>query len=279
MNISILKKEISNTLEALAEQTEVILSHEGRIPQIEMDIAMGNIRKLYEDYYTLDKENRAGKHLASEQKLKPEKQEIKKEEHAVPHKEKASEVPEEKTPKTDPQENKPEPTRERTPPPVTEKKKIAAETEEREKPEEPEAKAPLAEKEQPAPKPKPEKAAPVEKSKDPVRTADLFAENNATLADKFRDEGDASLGARMQKNKITDLKDAIGINEKFLFINDLFDGNMQDYNNAVENINSMGTLEQAKSVISNLGEKYKWDVKPDAVNHFMSYVERRFSDV
>ncbi|MDZ7742619.1 MAG: hypothetical protein U5Q03_12925 [Bacteroidota bacterium] len=81
----------------------------------------------------------------------------------------------------------------------------------------------------------------------------------------------------MQQNKIKDLKDAIGINEKFLFINDLFDGNMQDYNNAIENINSMGTMEQADSVINKLKEKYNWKVKPDAVNHFMSYVERRFS--
>ncbi|MDZ7742618.1 MAG: hypothetical protein U5Q03_12920 [Bacteroidota bacterium] len=58
MNKRILKKEISNILEALHEQAEIILSHEGRIPQIEMDIAMGNIRKLYEDFYLLDKENR-----------------------------------------------------------------------------------------------------------------------------------------------------------------------------------------------------------------------------
>ncbi len=291
MNNSILKKEISNTLEALHEQTEIILSHQGRIPQIELDIAMGNIRKLYEDFHLLDKENNQEKPAVK--KDDPPSADEKKEETAL--KPEAEKLETEKTSESiqavenepmrksgEEELEKPEPTPQREQPkPVPETKKIEAE-----KPEPEPAPEPRPEPADPSPSPadktnepqareKPER--PAKREKETLRTADLFADNN-TLADKFRNEKDGSLGARMQNNKIKDLKDAIGINEKFLFINDLFDGNMQDYNNAVENINSMGTMEQARSVISNLKTKYKWDVKPDAVNHFMSYVERRFSN-
>jgi len=50
---------------------------------------------------------------------------------------------------------------------------------------------------------------------------------------------DRSIGARMQQHPISNIKEAIGVNEKFLFINELFNGNIQAYNEAIASLNNM----------------------------------------
>lgn len=55
---NIQKQEISTILELIVEQSETILSYsDGQIPQIELDIALENIRKLYNNFTILDKIN------------------------------------------------------------------------------------------------------------------------------------------------------------------------------------------------------------------------------
>ena len=56
-----------------------------------------------------------------------------------------------------------------------------------------------------------------------------------------------------------DLKDAIGINEKFLFINELFDGNLQDYSEALNKLNAFENLQSAENIFSvDLVTRYSW---------------------
>ncbi|MBE0640698.1 MAG: hypothetical protein IH599_01600, partial [Bacteroidales bacterium] len=50
-------EEIAFLLEAIVEQTETIGRHGGKIPQIELDLVKENLRKLYEAYHRLDKDN------------------------------------------------------------------------------------------------------------------------------------------------------------------------------------------------------------------------------
>jgi hypothetical protein len=76
---------------------------------------------------------------------------------------------------------------------------------------------------------------------------------------------------------VTDLKAAIGINEKFLFINKLFDGNSTEYNLAIERINNSGSLSAAGQIIDGeLLPKYNWEKASAPVKEFMELVERRF---
>ena len=52
-----IKEEIKNILEVLNEQFAIIDEHQKRIPQIELDIVMANIRHFYELFYELNKLN------------------------------------------------------------------------------------------------------------------------------------------------------------------------------------------------------------------------------
>ena len=117
--------------------------------------------------------------------------------------------------------------------------------------------------------------------------ATLF-EDSPTLADNFEDEvslhehiaGKSSgqtVSEHHHRKPVHDLKAAIGINEKFLFINQLFDGNLHDYSEAVEKLNAMKDLATAKQFVSaELSNRFNWEHSNDHVKNFMELVERRF---
>ena len=86
-----------------------------------------------------------------------------------------------------------------------------------------------------------------------------------------------SVAENLQHNKIADLKAAIGINEKFQFINELFQGNMKEYNVAIDQFNSFSSFSEADSYLTNLKELYKWDSENTFVANFKELLQRRFS--
>jgi hypothetical protein len=91
------------------------------------------------------------------------------------------------------------------------------------------------------------------------------AENTPTskiLADLYRENGDNSLAAKMQHNKISDLKTAIGINEKFLFINEIFKGETGAYIKAIDDFNAMTHYHEALAYLDQVRQEN--DVKNEA---------------
>ncbi|MFI5163806.1 MAG: hypothetical protein ACHQHP_01005 [Bacteroidia bacterium] len=85
-----------------------------------------------------------------------------------------------------------------------------------------------------------------------------------------------SVSEKLQHKKISDLKAAIGINEKFQFINELFEGNMKEYNVAIDQINNFSSHPEAESYLANLREVYKWNEENPIAANFLELVERRF---
>lgn len=107
--------------------------------------------------------------------------------------------------------------------------------------------------------------------------ADRFAEAT-TLHDVLsKKQSSSSVAGAMQAKPITDLKAAIGINEKFHFVNKLFAGNMQQYHDTVERINKMADARNDKSkVIRSLLEEFSWSKQDVHAALFIELVERRF---
>jgi len=85
-----------------------------------------------------------------------------------------------------------------------------------------------------------------------------------------------SVADKIQKqSKVENLKDAIGINEKFFFINELFDGNLNEYNEAIESLNTINSMDESVSLLENLSNKYNWQSNADAVEQLKQFVERK----
>jgi hypothetical protein len=101
-------------------------------------------------------------------------------------------------------------------------------------------------------------------------------ENAPTISDKLEQSVDNSIAARMQRKPVSDLISAIDINDKFLFLNELFGGSMDKYNKSIRSLNSFSTLLGAKTYMSELQIEFQWDCNSDAYKKLADLVERRF---
>ena len=109
-----------------------------------------------------------------------------------------------------------------------------------------------------------------------IRVYRIVRENIPTLGDMLEQSEDKSLAARLQRKPVSDLISAIGINDKFLFLNELFGGSMEKYNKSIRSLNSFSTLLGAKTYMSELQIEFQWDCNSDAYKKLSDLVERRF---
>jgi hypothetical protein len=88
------------------------------------------------------------------------------------------------------------------------------------------------------------------------------------------------LSDRLQETPIKDLKKAIGINDRFLFIQELFKGDESMYERSLKTINGFSIYPEAEYWIRReLKTKLGWDDKNEAVQLFNHLVKRRFSSI
>ncbi len=106
---------------------------------------------------------------------------------------------------------------------------------------------------------------------------EVIAVNEESLNEKLRVER-IELGAKLKDAPIRDLKKAIGINDRYLFINELFRGDETMYERSIKTINSFSILPEAEYWIQReLKLKVGWNEDSEAVQHFDQLVRRRFS--
>jgi len=80
------------------------------------------------------------------------------------------------------------------------------------------------------------------------------------------------------KAPIADLKQAISLNEKLLFIKDLFSGYNLAYSEAIDIVNKMNSFEAADGFLqNNYAAKNNWANKQATVDQFYELLNRRFS--
>ncbi|KQS35969.1 hypothetical protein [Pedobacter sp. Leaf194] len=80
------------------------------------------------------------------------------------------------------------------------------------------------------------------------------------------------------KAPIADLKQAINVNEKLLFIKDLFNGYNLAYSEALDIVNKMPNFESADTFLqNNYAVKNNWGAKQSTVDQFYELLNRRFS--
>lgn len=87
---------------------------------------------------------------------------------------------------------------------------------------------------------------------------------------------DNSLAAKLQRTPISDIRTAIGINDKMMIINDLFGGSFERYSKSLNALNEFPTLSGAKVYMSELQIELQWDTESHAYKLLNDLVERRF---
>jgi hypothetical protein len=105
----------------------------------------------------------------------------------------------------------------------------------------------------------------------PTNTVSLPTEINATVTT-------TELQEKLALEPIKDLKAAIGINDKFQFIEALFGGDEKAFEQAIKTINGYKILAEAQFWIkSNVRTQYQWEDQSEVVKAFDLLVKRRFA--
>ena len=98
------------------------------------------------------------------------------------------------------------------------------------------------------------------------------------LAETLRSSAAPASLAERAGPKVETLREAISINQRFSFINELFNGENMDYHAAIQHLDSLPTAEQARTyVTSDLSQRYDWSRKDEHVNKLLKLIERKFA--
>lgn len=106
---------------------------------------------------------------------------------------------------------------------------------------------------------------------------ELIAESNESLNDKLRQEK-KELSHVLKDSPVKDLRKAIGVNDRFTFVQELFRGDEAMYERTIKTINGFNILQEAEYWINReLKVKIGWNDNNEVVQHFYQLVRRRFS--
>jgi len=86
----------------------------------------------------------------------------------------------------------------------------------------------------------------------------------------------AKVPMSLEKLPIPKLMDALSLNDRYLYANELFNKDMAAFNELVKSIDNSNVLNEAKVLISTIESELNWDEENTHVISFLTLVERRF---
>lgn len=123
-------------------------------------------------------------------------------------------------------------------------------------------KAESAHKAEPVSKPEPKPAQPTA----PRSLNDLFN----------KQQEDRSLGSQFQHAKVGDLTKAISINDKFIFIKELFNNKGEEFSAAIQKLNQCPNMDAAFDCLEGLKKQYYWDSTSTSYLSLCDLLRRKF---
>ena len=104
-------------------------------------------------------------------------------------------------------------------------------------------------------------------------------EQQESFNDRLK-ENRTELMHSLKETPIRDLRNGIGINDRFVFISELFRGDEPMYERSIKTINSFNIYPEAEYWMNReLKIKLGWDDTKEIVKHFYQLVKRRFASM
>ena len=105
--------------------------------------------------------------------------------------------------------------------------------------------------------------------------ADKFSNMSARINEQLASrKGDEDLTERIKSKHIHSLKEAIGVNDRFYFIREIFNGDKESYDQAIARLEEVNSESDVKAVISGYTGS---DTESEAVNQLIDIVKRKLS--
>jgi len=117
-----------------------------------------------------------------------------------------------------------------------------------------------------------------EKEEPEKSTIDLFTSSaGPTLSDTFSEAKQPTIADKITTEGINELREAIGINEKFLFINELFNGDLGRYNKVIDELDGLATLEGVNTYLLELKIQSQWADDNTALIKLTDLLNKKFA--
>jgi hypothetical protein len=139
----------------------------------------------------------------------------------------------------------------------------------------------------PAPEPAEPAAAKTKEEAAPTGAVPLYEKLKATqpapaapLANTLRHsaQGGAAPLAERSVPKVGSLREAISINQRFSFINELFNGENMEYHAAIQHLDELPTADAAMAYVrQELANSHDWSRKEEHVGKLLKLIERKFA--
>lgn len=105
----------------------------------------------------------------------------------------------------------------------------------------------------------------------------VISERKESLNDRLKEQK-TEVAHVLKETPIKDLRKGIGINDRFVFVRELFRGDDAAYERSIKTINNFNIFSEAEYWIAReLKHKLGWDDRSETVQHFYQLVRRRFS--
>jgi hypothetical protein len=112
----------------------------------------------------------------------------------------------------------------------------------------------------------------------PVKEVNEAAEHKKESLNDILKEDKTELASALHATPVKDLKKAIGVNDRYLFLNELFRGDESMYERSIKTLNNFSIYPEAEYWIQReLKVKLGWKENNETVQLFDQIVRRRFS--
>jgi hypothetical protein len=250
------KEKINNLLKDIQDLYAIAnrLDHEEQIHPLDIDLALSKVRNLYDLLLTIHPQTA---YKTEYHKKESEKNTVREE----ITEDKKPEIEEKPTQEEVPPKNEPEFVIEKP----SQKQEPAAEKIEKEKVKESPVKNEVI------------KSTQEKKEKQPEATpivADKFQSKKFIHDNMAEKNSKKDVSSKLQSKPIQDINSAIGLNDKFIFIRELFNGDKEQYLETIQILNNFDSYDNA---LGFLNENFDWDDEDANFERLKELVKRKFS--
>ena len=131
---------------------------------------------------------------------------------------------------------------------------------------------------QPPPQPQPVPPPPPQPQPRPPMGHAPVPTNNKEVAALFEFKVAKELSEKLSERPVNDLTKSLAINDRLLYMNELFGKDLNALNDTLSMLNKYGGMDEARGLLFNLAEQYNWveEERQPVARDFIKLVRRRY---
>lgn len=107
-------------------------------------------------------------------------------------------------------------------------------------------------------------------------TEDLSSSETSAFVNKVF-EIEREIRDQIGFNSLPSLIGSFGLNERLLYINELFDGSSESFSESIKHLDARANLSEAADYVENIAKKFNWDIESETVEEFIQKICRRYA--